>query len=167
VSVIGDFNNWDGRVHPMRSLGASGVWEIFIPGVGEGALYKFEIRDANGNIAVKTDPFGFLFETPPKQAAVVWNNQKHQWRDGVWMTNRRKQDPLRRPMSIYEVHLGSWMKKSAAESWSYREVARGLCPPARLHPRGVPAGGRARLLSVLGLSGHGLLRADQPLRHAG
>jgi len=123
VSVIGDFNNWDGRMHPMRNLGVSGVWEIFIPGVGEGALYKFEIRDAHGHILVKTDPFGFLFELPPKQAAVVWNNQKHQWRDGVWMTNRRKHDPLRRPMSIYEVHLGSWMKKSPAESWGYREVA--------------------------------------------
>ena len=123
VSVVGDFNNWDGRVHPMRSLGASGVWEIFLPGVGEGALYKFEILDAHDNVVVKTDPFGFLFELPPKQAAVVWNNQKHQWRDGVWMTNRRKHDPLRRPMSIYEVHVGSWMKKTAHESFSYRELA--------------------------------------------
>jgi 1,4-alpha-glucan branching enzyme len=123
VSVVGNFNNWNGRVHPMRSLGASGVWEIFIPGVGEGALYKFEILDANGNLVVKTDPFGFLFELPPKQAAVVWNNQKHVWHDGVWMTNRRKHDAMRRPMSIYEVHLGSWMKKSAFESHSYRELA--------------------------------------------
>jgi 1,4-alpha-glucan branching enzyme len=123
VSVVGDFNNWDGRMHPMRSLGASGVWEIFLPGVGEGALYKFEILDAHGNVVVKTDPFGFLFELPPKQAAVVWNNQKHQWHDGVWMTKRRKHDPLRRPMSIYEVHVGSWMKKTAHESFSYRELA--------------------------------------------
>jgi 1,4-alpha-glucan branching enzyme len=123
VSVVGDFNNWDGRIHPMRSLGASGVWEIFLPGVGEGALYKFEILDAHGNIVVKTDPFGFLFELPPKQAAIVWNNQKHQWRDGVWMTKRRKHDPLRRPMSIYEVHVGSWMKKTAHESFNYRELA--------------------------------------------
>ncbi len=123
VSVVGDFNNWNGRTHPMRSLGASGVWEIFIPGVGEGALYKFEILDANGSLVVKTDPFGFLFELPPKQAAVVWNNQKHVWHDGVWMTKRRKHDAMRRPMSIYEVHLGSWMKKSAFESHSYRELA--------------------------------------------
>jgi 1,4-alpha-glucan branching enzyme len=123
VSVIGDFNGWDGRRHAMRSLGSSGVWEIFIPGVGEGALYKFEIRDVHGNVVVKTDPFGFLFELPPKQAAVVWNNKKHTWRDGVWMTKRRKVDPLRRPMSIYEVHLGSWMKKTAFESYNYRELA--------------------------------------------
>src|SRR3954468_22964634 len=123
VSVIGNFNNWDGRFHSMRNLGSSGVWEIFIPGVGEGALYKFEIRDAHSNIVVKTDPFGFFFELPPKQAAIVWNNQKHHWNDGVWMHLRRKRDPLRSPMSIYEVHLGSWLKKSAAESPGYREVA--------------------------------------------
>ncbi len=123
VSVIGSFNHWNGRCHLMRCLGASGVWEIFIPGIGEGSLYKFELHDANGNVVVKTDPFGFLFELPPKQAAVVWNNQKHQWNDGDWMTARRQHDPLRRPMSIYEVHLGSWLKKSAHESYSYRELA--------------------------------------------
>ena len=123
VSVVGSFNNWDGRCHAMRSLGSSGVWEIFIPGVGEGALYKFEIRDAHGRIVVKTDPFGYLFELPPKQAAVVWNNEKFKWTDDAWLKARSARDPLRSPMSIYEVHLGSWLKKSVAESPGYREVA--------------------------------------------
>ncbi len=123
VSVVGSFNNWDGRAHPMRSLGLSGVWEIFIPGIGEGALYKFEILNAHGQITVKTDPFGFLFELPPKQAAVVWKNDKFAWTDERWLKRRREADPLRSPMSICEVHLGSWLKKSVAESPGYREVA--------------------------------------------
>jgi len=126
VSVVGDFNQWDGRAHPLRLLGASGVWEIFIPGVGEGAHYKFEIREAHGAIALKTDPFGFFFETPPKQAAIVWNNRKFRWTDEKWLEQRRARDPFRSPMSVYEVHLGSWMKKSESESYSYREVARAL-----------------------------------------
>ena len=123
VSVVGAFNNWDGRYHPMRSLGASGVWELFVPGLGEGTLYKFELHDANGAVVLKTDPFGFLFEPAPKTAAVVWNNQKFQWSDGEWMNRRAKSDPMRSPMSIYEVHLGSWRKKNAFESLSYRELA--------------------------------------------
>jgi 1,4-alpha-glucan branching enzyme len=123
VSVIGDFNNWDGRYHPMRSLGPSGVWELFIPGVGEGALYKFEIRTQQGAITVKTDPFGFFFEAPPKQAAIVWNNKKFGWTDDSWLQQRQRKNPLREPMSIYEVHLGSWRKKSMAESLGYRELA--------------------------------------------
>ncbi|MCI0539616.1 MAG: 1,4-alpha-glucan branching protein GlgB, partial [Verrucomicrobiales bacterium] len=123
VSVVGDFNKWDGRYHPMRSLGASGVWEIFIPGVGEGALYQYEIRTEQGAVAVKTDPFGFFFEAPPKHAAIVWNNRKFRWTDDAWLERRRRQDPLREPMSIYEVHLGSWQKKSMAESLGYRELA--------------------------------------------
>ncbi len=126
VSVVGDFNNWDGRFHPMRLLGASGVWEIFIPGVAEGAHYKFEIRDAHGNIALKTDPFGFFFEVPPKNAAIVWNTDKFDWTDDAWMGRRRERDALRAPLSIYEVHIGSWRKKTATESWSYRELAEPL-----------------------------------------
>ncbi len=123
VSVVGDFNSWDGRFHPMRRLGASGVWEIFIPGVGEGALYKFEIRDVHGVTRLKTDPFGFFFEVPPKTAAIVWNVRKFPWTDNEWMESRRARDPLRSPMSIYEVHLGSWRKKTATDSLSYRELA--------------------------------------------
>jgi 1,4-alpha-glucan branching enzyme len=126
ISVVGNFNNWDGRVHQMRSLGPSGVWEIFIPGVSEGALYKYEIRDQHGHILLKTDPYGFFFETPPKNAAIVWDNHKFTWTDEPWLTHRRQQDPLRSPISIYEVHLGSWRKKSLGESFSYRELAAPL-----------------------------------------
>src|SRR5215472_14106557 len=128
VSVVGDFNKWDGRCHPMRSLGQSGVWEIFIPGISEGTLYKFEIRKGHGAISMKTDPYGFFFETPPKNAAIVWDNRKFKWTDDAWMKERPKRDALRSPLSIYEVHLGSWRKKSARESFSYRELADLLIP---------------------------------------
>jgi 1,4-alpha-glucan branching enzyme len=123
VSVVGDFNGWDGRVHQMRSLGSSGVWEIFIPGVAEGAHYKFEIRNLHGHIVLKTDPYAFYFETPPRTAAIVWNNRKFTWTDESWLARRRQRDPLREPLSIYELHLGSWRKKSLGESLSYRELA--------------------------------------------
>ena len=126
ISVVGDFNSWDGRVHPMRSLGFSGVWEIFIPGLGEGTHYKYEVRYKSGQIGLKTDPYGFFFETPPKNASIVWNNNKFVWTDDTWMAQRSKQDWLRSPLSIYEVHLGSWRKKSMGESLSYRELATPL-----------------------------------------
>ncbi|MGO8838621.1 MAG: 1,4-alpha-glucan branching protein GlgB [Limisphaerales bacterium] len=126
VSVVGDFNRWDGRFHPMRLLGASGVWEIFIPGVGVGAHYKFEICDAHGNVKLNTDPFGFFFEVAPKNAAIVWDTRKFKWTDGAWLKKRGQRDGLRSPMSVYEVHAGSWRKKSANESWSYRELAEPL-----------------------------------------
>jgi len=126
VSVVGDFNAWDGRLHPMRSLGSSGVWEIFIPGLAEGAHYKFEIRNQKGQISLKTDPYGFFFEVPPKNAAIVWNTRKFEWNDERWMTRRREKDPWRAPLSIYEIHLGSWRKKTKAESLSYREIAEPL-----------------------------------------
>jgi 1,4-alpha-glucan branching enzyme len=126
VSVVGEFNGWDGRFHSMRSLGASGVWEIFIPGVGEGAHYKFEVRNCHGHVVLKTDPYGFFFETAPKNAAIVWDTGKFKWRDEGWLKQRRDRDALRSPMSIYEVHIGSWRKKSAAESFGYRELAAPL-----------------------------------------
>jgi 1,4-alpha-glucan branching enzyme len=123
VSVVGAFNQWDGRFHSLRLLEGSGVWEIFIPGVGEGALYKFEIRDANGAVVLKTDPFGAFFESAPKNASIVWDNRKFAWTDDAWLTRRRETNALNAPMSIYEVHLGSWRKKSVAESFGYRELA--------------------------------------------
>jgi 1,4-alpha-glucan branching enzyme len=126
VSVVGDFNQWDGRFHSLRLLGASGVWEIFIPGVGIGAHYKFEIRDAHGKIKLNTDPCGFFFEIAPKNAAIVWDTRQFKWNDGAWLKRRRECDALRSPMSIYEVHVGSWRKKTANESWSYRELAEPL-----------------------------------------
>jgi 1,4-alpha-glucan branching enzyme len=121
ASVVGDFNQWDGRRHSLRLLGLSGVWEIFIPGIGEGAHYKFEIESAHGQIGLKTDPYGFFFEVPPKNASIVWNNRKFPWTDQAWLETQRR-DALRSPMSIYEMHLGSWRKKSASESFTYREL---------------------------------------------
>jgi 1,4-alpha-glucan branching enzyme len=126
VSVVGDFNAWDGRMHPMRSLGSSGVWELFIPDLKEGAHYKFEIRNQKGQIFLKTDPYGFFFEVAPKNAAIVWNTRKFKWTDEKWMAGRIQKDPFRRPLSVYEIHLGSWRKKSKAESLSYRELAEPL-----------------------------------------
>ncbi|HNQ73389.1 MAG TPA: 1,4-alpha-glucan branching protein GlgB [Verrucomicrobiota bacterium] len=126
VSVVGSFNHWDGRCHQMRSLGVSGIWEIFIPGVGEGALYKYEIRDRHHRVRLKADPLGFFMELPPKQASIVWNNQKFKWTDGPWLARRAKSNPLQMPVSTYELHLGSWRKKTQAESLGYRELAAPL-----------------------------------------
>jgi 1,4-alpha-glucan branching enzyme len=126
VSVVGDFNNWDGRRSPMRTLASSGVWEIFVPGVGEGTHYKYEIKTQSGALILKTDPYGFYFEKPPKTASIVWDNSKFKWEDQAWLEKRASRDPFRSPMSIYEVHLGSWMKKNKFESLSYRELAEPL-----------------------------------------
>ena len=125
VSVVGNFNRWDGRYHPMRSLGASGVWELFVPGVGEGELYKFEIRDQHGGIRLKTDPYGTYFEAPPGNAAIVYNTRKFQWTDQEWLDRRQREaGTLDRPISIYEVHVGSWKRipEDADRPLSYREL---------------------------------------------
>jgi 1,4-alpha-glucan branching enzyme len=126
VSVVGDFNHWDGRRHPMRQLGVSGVWEIFIPGVGVGAHYKFEVLDHHNALRLKTDPHGTFFEIAPKNAAIVWRTDEFQWTDDEWLKARATRDPLKSPASIYEVHVGSWRKKSATESFTYRELAAPL-----------------------------------------
>ncbi|MGH7945624.1 MAG: 1,4-alpha-glucan branching protein GlgB, partial [Opitutaceae bacterium] len=129
VSVVGNFNHWDGRYHPMRSLGASGVWELFIPGLQEGELYKFEIWDQRGHIRLKTDPYGTYFEGPPNNAAIVFDPRKLEWSDSEWMERRRNNaHELDRPMSIYEVHCGSWrrMPEDADRPLMYRELARQL-----------------------------------------
>jgi 1,4-alpha-glucan branching enzyme len=131
ISVVGDFNGWDGRRHPLRLLGVSGVWEIFIPGVGEGALYKYEVRAADGALVLKTDPYGFFFEPAPRSASIVWNNRKSLWTDDAWLKQRAASHPFRAPMSLYEVHLGSWRKKTVAESLSYREIAGPLIDHVR------------------------------------
>ena len=106
VSVVGDFNSWDGRLHPMRSLGASGIWELFVPGVVDGSRYKFELRTPDGDIVLRADPFAFEAELPPKTASVV-NRSRHQWTDDKWMAQREQGERLREPMSIYKVHLKS------------------------------------------------------------
>ena len=113
VSVVGGFNQWDGRRHVMRSRGTTGVWEIFIPGLAEGAIYKYEIRDQAGTILpLKADPVGFGAEHPPSTASVVRDLHRFEWSDGDWMANRAERNRHDRPVSIYEVHLGSWKRKA-------------------------------------------------------
>ncbi|HEV2244349.1 MAG TPA: 1,4-alpha-glucan branching protein GlgB [Streptosporangiaceae bacterium] len=107
VRVIGDFNHWDGRAHPMRSLGASGVWELFVPGVGPSTKYKYEIRGPDGGWHRKADPLAAQAERPPATASVVYES-RYEWSDQDWMAARAGRDPLAQPMSVYEVHLGSW-----------------------------------------------------------
>ncbi len=107
VSVVGDFCRWDGRRLPMCRHGHSGVFELFVPGVASGDLYKFEILTADGNLRIKTDPFAFAMEHPPGTASRVFAST-HDWGDDAWMAERATRDPLRQPMAVYEVHLGSW-----------------------------------------------------------
>jgi len=132
VSVVGDFNHWDGRMHPLRLRGASGFWELFLPGLGEGAIYKFEIRSRLGPLAfLKSDPYGYFAELRPKTASVVTTLEKHEWADAEWMAARASRDWLAAPMSIYEVHLGSWRRRPGGEMLSYRELAAELIPYAK------------------------------------
>ena len=131
VSVIGDFNNWDGRVHPMRHLLPSGVWELFVPGIGEGEKYKFEVRTPAGHLLHKMDPYGRYFEVPPRSAAIVCATGGYDWHDAAWMDTRRAAGSwLKRPMSTYEVHLGSWrtVPEDGNRPLNYRELADQLVP---------------------------------------
>ncbi|HID38722.1 MAG TPA: hypothetical protein EYP36_04315 [Calditrichaeota bacterium] len=109
VSVVGDFNQWDGRRHMMRSRGNSGVWEIFIPGLSVNLLYKFEIVTREKVITVRSDPTGFMYEKRPKTASVVFDQNNYKWNDDKWLENRIL--PLDKPVAIYEMHLGSWRRK--------------------------------------------------------
>jgi 1,4-alpha-glucan branching enzyme len=130
VSVVGDFNNWDGRVHPMRSLGSSGVWEIFVPAARAGQRYKFEMLSKSGELLVKVDPFAFAFEVPPLSASVI-SDISHDWQDGEWMQRRPILNSwFDRPMAVYEVHLGSWMRapEEGNRYLTYRELAARLIP---------------------------------------
>jgi len=127
VSLVGNFNHWDGRAHPMRLLGASGVWEIFVPGLGDGELYKYEIRDGSGSLHIKTDPFGTYFEGPPNNASIVHNTRNYKWRDSEWISRRAGAQPIDRPISIYEIHPGSWRRsEEGGRLLGYREMAHAL-----------------------------------------
>jgi 1,4-alpha-glucan branching enzyme len=131
VSVVGNFNTWDGRVHPMRHRGSSGIWEIFIPGMGEGELYKFEILSGAGKlVGLKTDPYGFAGEMRPNNASLVCTIDGYKWKDTAWMESRSLRDWLHSPMTIYELHAGSWRRKPEEENrWlTYRELADELLP---------------------------------------
>ncbi|MEA2170868.1 MAG: 1,4-alpha-glucan branching enzyme [Solirubrobacteraceae bacterium] len=126
VAVVGDFNSWDGRLHPMRTLGSSGIWELFVPGVEPGARYKYEIRTPDGELRLKADPYAQAAEHPPETSSVV-HQSRHEWGDRAWMTRREAASALDQPMSIYEVHLGSWRKTLQDESLSYLDLADQLC----------------------------------------
>jgi 1,4-alpha-glucan branching enzyme len=126
VSVIGDFNQWDGRCHPMRSRGSSGVWELFIPGLDVETIYKFEIRNRDsGQVKQKSDPYAQGSELRPRTASVV-NTTSYQWQDADWLARREEQHWLHHPMSIYEVHLGSWQRDEHGNFLNYRELGKRL-----------------------------------------
>lgn len=134
VSVVGDFNLWDGRRHQMRRLGDSGVFELFIPGLEAGTVYKYEVKAKNGDAMLKADPYGTYTELRPNNASIVWDVNAYQWNDQEWMKSRKTDHGKDKPMSIYEVHLGSWIRKPfetdeegkpivGSEFYNYREIA--------------------------------------------
>jgi 1,4-alpha-glucan branching enzyme len=128
VSVVGEFNFWDGRRHVMRKH-SGGMWEIFIPGVGEGAVYKYEIKGPNGELLpLKADPFGFRAERLPGTASIVHDPTRYEWGDAAWMERREGRNTLDAPMAIYEVHLGSWKRNPDGSYCTYGQLAEELVP---------------------------------------
>ncbi len=125
VSVIGDFNAWDNRRHPMRVLGSSGIWELFVPGLAQGDTYKFAVKTQHGRVQDKADPYGFFGEVRPKTGSRVWDITKYAWKDSGWMAERAKTQNLAKPMSVYEVHPGSWKRVPGEDNrfLTYRELA--------------------------------------------
>ncbi len=134
VSIVGDFNGWDGRRHPMRLRHEFGVWELFIPGLGSGGRYKFEVLGADGALLpLKADPLAFAAERPPATASILHGLPQHEWRDAAWMEARAARDPRHAPLSIYECHLGSWARvpEEGDRYLTYRELADRLIPYVR------------------------------------
>jgi len=123
VSVVGDFNEWDGARHPMRNLGSSGVWELFIPGLRQGQLYKYEIKSGRHKF-LKADPYALMMEIPPNTSSVVFKSE-YKFRDRAWLTQLKKRQAWREPLSIYEVHFGSWRRITEDNNrpLTYREMA--------------------------------------------
>ena len=129
VSVVGEFNNWDGRIHAMRSHGSSGVWELFLPEIKQHALYRYEIRNRNtGHLLTKTDPYAQGYELRPGTAALAAAAHRHQWQDSDWMAQRGKWDWLHGAINIYEVHAGSWKRHPDGRFYTYKELATDLVP---------------------------------------
>ena len=131
VSVVGDFNQWDGRRHPMRFHHNSGVWELFIPGLGQNTIYKYEIKSrSHGYTVNKSDPVGFASELRPNTASIVWDINQYQWHDNDWIDKRSQHNSFNQPISVYEVHLGSWRRKgdNGSEWLTYNELADTLIP---------------------------------------
>ncbi len=172
VSVVGNFNDWDGRRHPMRFRAECGVWELFIPGIGEGELYKYEILGKDGQLqALKQDPFAFFCEQSPGTAGIVYDLSRYGWADQEWMSGRGQKIDRTAPMSIYEVHLGSWRRsvERGRQYLNYEELADALIPyvldlgfthiellPISEHP----------VRRFMGLPASRAIRADQPVRPA-
>ncbi len=128
VSVVGDFNQWDGRRHPMRVRGGSGVWELFIPDLSPGELYKFEIRHHDGSLHLKMDPYARQAELRPGTASIVPPDSQYQWHDEDWLAQRERLDWLHAPHSVYEIHLGSWRRHPNGDFLNYRDMADQLVP---------------------------------------
>ena len=128
VSVIGDFNGWDPAATPMRFRGSSGVAEAFVPGLGPGALYKYSLQPRHGGPRLeKADPYGFAAELRPRTASIVWDLDRYQWDDAAWLAQRPRRQALDAPISIYEVHLGSWKRVPETNGFlGYRDLARQL-----------------------------------------
>ncbi len=132
VSVVGDFNDWDGRKNPMKRLD-SGIFELFVPGVGQGALYKYQIHGADGTIVLKSDPYGYCYEKRPANASIVWSIDEYDWKDEKWLSDRKERDLKKEPMVILELHPGSFQRpahceEEGAETFlNYRELALLVC----------------------------------------
>lgn len=125
ISVVGDFTEWNGRYMPMRQMGASGIWELFVPGLGEGLHYKYEIRTASGQVMLKSDPYANYYESPPHNASITYDTKGYQWSDDAWMKKRASTEWKKEAVSIYEVHFGSWRRiiEDNNRPFSYREMA--------------------------------------------
>ncbi len=126
VSVVGEMNGWDGRAHPMRVRGGTGVWELFIPGLQPGALYKYEVRDQSGNSLVKIDPYANAFQQRPENACILHGESSHRWHDADWIARRAERNWQDAPLSTYEVHLGSWQRDENGDFLNYRELGQRL-----------------------------------------
>ena len=132
VSVIGNFNHWDGRRHPMGNRGATGIWELFIPDLCQGEVYKYEVKSRHGGYLVeKSDPYGFAAEMRPRTASVVWDVTDLKWNDQEWLAERVVRQGLDKPIAVYELHPGSWKRGEFGEFLNYRTLADQLV----VHPR--------------------------------
>lgn len=123
VSVVGNFNNWNGKDHAMKRIERSGIWVLFVPGLHEGELYKYEIHTPGNKRILKADPYAFYSEVRPNTASVIKSLDNFEWQDSKWIADRKKENIYHKPMSIYEVHPGTWKQKEDGEFYSYRELA--------------------------------------------
>ncbi|MCA1588025.1 MAG: 1,4-alpha-glucan branching protein GlgB [Chloroflexi bacterium] len=131
VRIVGDFDRWDGRLMPMRSMGAAGVWELFVPGIGPGELYKYEVLGSDGRLRLKADPVAFAMQVRPETASRVWDPSAFAWSDDDWMRDRAGRDPYQSPMAIYELHLASWMRNSDGSWLGYRQAGERILEHCR------------------------------------